>query len=95
MKITLSEDAAKWYEQELALKKGDYVRFFVRYGGNSTIQTGFSLGIQIDEPISVGTAITFNGINYYIEETDLWYFDSKELHIQMDQALNEPVFSYT
>jgi len=95
MKITLSDDVAKWYEQELALKKGDYVRFFVRYGGNSTIQTGFSLGVQIDEPISVGTAITLNGINYYIEETDLWYFDSKELYIQMDQALNEPVFSYT
>lgn len=95
MKITLSEDAAKWYEQELALQKGDQVRFFVRYGGNSTIQTGFSLGIQIEEPISVGAAITLNGINYFIEETDLWYFDSKDLHIQLDHTVNEPVFSHT
>ena len=84
MKITLSEDAAKWYEQELNL-----------YGGNSTIQTGFSLGIQVEEPMSVGTAITKNGINYFIEEADLWYFDSKDLMIQMDHALNEPAFSYT
>ena len=95
MKITLSEDAAKWYEQELNLQKGDHVRIFVRYGGNSTIQTGFSLGIQVEEPMSVGTAITKNGINYFIEEADLWYFDSKDLMIQMDHALNEPAFSYT
>ena len=94
MKIMLSEDAAKWYEKELALQKGNHVRFFVRYGGNSTIQTGFSLGIQIEEPISVGTAITMNGINYYIEEADLWYFESKDLHIQLDHTLNEPIFIY-
>lgn len=94
MKITLSEDAVKWYEQELALQKGDHVRFFIRYGGNSTIQTGFSLGIQIEEPISAGAAITINGINYFVEEADLWYFDSKNLHIHVDPALNEPVFSY-
>ncbi|MBD3107328.1 HesB/YadR/YfhF family protein [Bacillus sp. AGMB 02131] len=94
MKIIISDEAARWYENELSLKSGDYVRFFVRYGGNSTIQTGFSLGLAIEKPLSLGAIYKENGINYFIEEADLWYFDSKDLLIQFDQAVSEPIFTY-
>ncbi len=94
MNIYVSDDAAKWYEEELDVANGDSVRFYVRYGGNSTIQSGFSLGVQVESPESAAASITKNGINYFIEEIDVWYFDSHDLYISMDDALNEPVFAY-
>ena len=44
MNIKISKEAAAWYNDELDLTPGTYLRFFVRYGGQS-IQSGFSLGI--------------------------------------------------
>lgn len=31
--LKINEEALKWYKNELDLKEGDQVRFFVRYGG--------------------------------------------------------------
>ena len=94
MDIYMSDEAAKWYEEELGLENGDSVRFYVRYGGNSTIQSGFSLGVQIEKPESAGSSLAKNGITYLIEENDMWYFDSHDLYISMDKALDEPSFDY-
>ncbi|MCY8539986.1 hypothetical protein MOD23_22060, partial [Bacillus haynesii] len=32
MNLKINEKALKWYKDELDLKEGDQVRFFVRYG---------------------------------------------------------------
>lgn len=50
MNLHINEEALKWYKDELDLKKGDQVRFFVRYGGCGNVQKGFSLGVSKDEP---------------------------------------------
>ncbi|MGN1400617.1 MAG: HesB/YadR/YfhF family protein [Bacillus sp. (in: firmicutes)] len=94
MKITLTDAAAQWYEEELDLSEGDYVRFYVRYGGNSQIQPGFSLGIQIESPLEVGASAEINGITYFIESEDSWYFDGKDLSVSFNGSLNEPRFEY-
>lgn len=94
MKIHMTDMVAKWYEEELDLVKGDHVRFFARYGGTSTLQSGFSLGIQKEEPINEGASLDKNGIRYFIEESDLWYFDSHDLYINMSPNTNEPEFDY-
>jgi uncharacterized protein YneR len=36
--------AIKWFQEELRIKHGASVRFTVRYGGDSSIQPGYSLG---------------------------------------------------
>ncbi|XJZ28944.1 HesB/YadR/YfhF family protein [Bacillota bacterium Lsc_1132] len=95
MNIQISSDAVAWYKNELDLAEGSYVRFFTRYGGSSTIQTGFSLGISIEEPVDVGTLIEKGGITFYIEEKDLWYFDGHNLLIEWKKDANEPVFRFT
>lgn len=94
MKIQISKDAAAWYKQELGLKNGDYVRFFARYGGCSTVQSGFSLGISNEEPTDVGVKVIENGITFYIEEKDLWYFDDHDLMIDYQVKHEEPLISY-
>ena len=95
MNIQIHSKAAAWYKTELDLAEGQYVRFFARYGGTSTIQSGFSLGISTEEPVDVGALTEQDGISFYIEEKDLWYFDGRDLSIEWNEDRNEPVFHFT
>jgi uncharacterized protein YneR len=94
MNIIVNDRAADWYKEEMLLNKGDYVRFFARYGGCSTVQQGFSLGVSSEVPHQIGFEVVKNDIHYYIEEKDLWYFDGKDLYIDFNEQVNEPVFRY-
>ncbi|WP_394232273.1 HesB/YadR/YfhF family protein [Niallia oryzisoli] len=95
MNITVSKEAFEWYVDEMDLKEGSFVRFYARYGGSSQIQKGFSLGISTEEPDHIGTKTVMNGITFYIEEKDLWYFDGHDLHIEYNTALGEPEFQFS
>ncbi|WP_050614906.1 HesB/YadR/YfhF family protein [Bacillus testis] len=93
MNIYITDQAATWYQDELGLKNGDSVRFFARYGGESTIQAGFSLGIQLEKPINAAAEVKKNNILYFIDESDLWYFDNKDLYVDYNAKKDEPVFT--
>lgn len=95
MNIYISDHAASWYEEEMHLKNGDFVRFFARYGGHSTVQQGFSLGISNEEPLDSVTKSVKNGITYYIEEKDLWYFDNHDLFVEFNKKADEPEYKYS
>jgi uncharacterized protein YneR len=92
MKIHISNDAANWYKNEMHLKSGDCIRFFARYGGHSTIQQGYSLGIAVENPHDIAVKEEKCGITYYIEDKDLWYFDEQDLYVDYNATLNEPEF---
>lgn len=92
MKIHISNEAADWYKDELVLKSGDFVRFFARYGGFSTVQQGFSLGLSNEKPEDVGVKQEVNGITYFIEDRDLWYFDENDLYVDFNAKYLEPEF---
>lgn len=94
MHIHITEEATNWYEQELGLQAGDAVRFFVRYGGVGGRIPGFSLGINIDTPQVAHTSVSKNGIVFFIEDADAWYFEDSNLTVQMDNELQEPQFIY-
>lgn len=94
MKITINDQAAAWYENEMDLSPGGYLRFFVRYGGFSTVQKGFSLGVSKDEPDHIGASSEKNGVTYYIEEKDLWYFDGHDLIVDFHPVGKEPEFKF-
>jgi uncharacterized protein YneR len=96
MEIKISDQAAAWYEQEMDIKEGSFVRFFARYGGASPIQQGFSLGLSLEEPQSdVGAESQKNGITYYILEKDQWYFDGHDLKVEFNEKAGEPDYQYS
>lgn len=94
MKIEISEEAAEWYKKELQLSDGNFLRFFPRYGGVGGNIPGFSIGINTNKPIDLQTKTVFQGITFYIEKEDEWYFEDKNLIIEYDATLKEPRFSY-
>lgn len=94
MKIIVSDDVAKWYQQELDIREATYIRFHVRYGGMGGNIPGFSLGINMDDPVQIHASTKVNNITFYIEESDAWYFENKDLVIKLDKKNNEPQFTY-
>ncbi|MEC5186442.1 HesB/YadR/YfhF family protein [Geobacillus thermodenitrificans] len=93
MNITITKKAFDWYKRELGLKPGDAIRLFARYGGCSTVQKGFSLGIAKDEPAGEPAAqTTVDGVTFFVEDSDQWYFDGHDLTIDLDEKGDEPVF---
>lgn len=94
MKMIVEENAASWYKNELQLEKGDMVQFFVRYGGCSNVQKGFSLGVVKQTPEDIGASFDSNGITFFVEKRDIWYFDDHNLRVELDKNEDEPIFQY-
>lgn len=94
MKIEISEDAMKWFHEEMEVEPEETVRFFARYGGSSKIQPGFSLGVTKEEPYEAAVETTEEDVTFFIEESDIWYFDGHDLHVSVDDHLQELMYSY-
>lgn len=94
MQIIITDAALKWFTEEMDAEKGNMVRFFVKYGGSSPIQEGFSLGVTIDTPHESGAQTEKNGLIFFVEEEDLWYFDDYNLKVNVNEEIEELAFSY-
>lgn len=94
MKLDISNEAASWYKKELDLKEDASLRFFARYGGVGGKIPGFSLGVTMDTPENKHTSKKIDGITFFIEEADVWYFEDSNLQITLDKTLSEPEFQY-
>ncbi|MGI2326665.1 HesB/YadR/YfhF family protein [Planococcus sp. YIM B11945] len=94
MEIIISEDALNWFQQEMETVNGETVRFFVRYGGSSKLQPGFSLGVTKDEPLEATVQTTHDGVLFFIEQSDVWYFDGHNLLVSVNDELNELAYDY-
>ena len=48
--------------------------------------------MEKDTPEETQTRIEKDGITFFIEDCDTWYFDNKDLVIEYNEQLNEPEF---
>ncbi|MDM5154875.1 HesB/YadR/YfhF family protein [Bacillus sp. DX1.1] len=94
MRITIESAAVKWLKEELTLKSGDSVRFVVRYGGNSTIQSGYSVGLALEQPEDVAAFIEKDGILFFVDSDDIWYFQEYDLGVGYNTTIDEIEFNY-
>ncbi|MGG2091598.1 HesB/YadR/YfhF family protein [Bacillus sp. S13(2024)] len=94
MNISVSKEAVSWYKNELGLQTGDAIRFFVQYGGCSTVQKGLSLGIRKDNPVTPAVQVQEDGITFFIEGDDEWFFDGHNLSVTFSSDDDFPQFHY-
>ena len=94
IKIILSKEALLWFKEEMEAVPGDAIRFFARYGGSSSIQAGFSLGVTKEQPDEVAIETEHDSVRYYVESRDKWYFLDHNLHVNVDPKLAELSYSY-
>lgn len=92
LNLRITHEAAKWYKKELELDSGTHLRFYVRYGFGGYIP-GFSLAIDYgNPPYEVHASSDVDGITFFIETKDAWYFDDKDLEVRINQQTQEPEF---
>ncbi|WP_163538664.1 HesB/YadR/YfhF family protein [Gracilibacillus sp. YIM 98692] len=95
MEIKISDQALSWFKDEVELKEGDTVKFQAKYGGYSPIHEGFSLAFQINEkPDELFTKTEKDGITFFIDTTDAWYFKGYDLIVQFNEELEEVAYDY-
>ena len=94
MKIVLSDEALDWFKEEMAVVSGNRIQFFARYGGASPLHEGFSLGVRMEEPDEPAVETEDEGVRYYIESRDEWYFVEHDLHVNVNPNVDELTYSY-
>ncbi|MFZ7945599.1 HesB/YadR/YfhF family protein [Neobacillus sp. 19] len=96
MQINISNAAIKWFQEEVELKKGNKVRFYTQIYGSSPVQENFALGFTVDnEPVDMSVKTEIEGITFFIEGTDLWFFNGHDLHVDYNPQKDEVEYSYT
>ncbi|MCA0969023.1 HesB/YadR/YfhF family protein [Halobacillus litoralis] len=94
MNLTVTEEAAKWYEDELDVTENTHLRFYVRYGGVGGLQPGFSLAIKFEEPQEPIAQSEVGKVTYFVEADDEWYFGDHSLKVALNEKWDEPDFQY-
>ncbi|WP_079707633.1 HesB/YadR/YfhF family protein [Paraliobacillus ryukyuensis] len=94
MAMHMTEEAAKWYQEEMDLESGDYVHFYVKlYGGIPTAHPNYFLGVSIGKDGEMSHYQTFDGVTFYFSEQDAWFLNQYDLAIKMGKE--EAVFEFT
>lgn len=70
------------------------MKFYAKYGGTSSIQPGFSLGFMVDTPNRMLVSYENEGILFFIDESDEWYFDGHDLYVDYNENLDEIHYLY-
>ncbi len=95
MRISVTERAIKWYKEEMEMESGDHIRFYTQFYGSSPVQETFSLGFTKDEPIDMIASTVHEGIIFFVEESDLWFFDGHDLQVDYNEKSDVIEYQYT
>jgi uncharacterized protein YneR len=82
MTLIVRSDAAKRYIEELSLKPGDFVQFYVQLYGQSHIPN-YSLGAQKTAPCPSDIHVVSEGITFYFSESDRWFLEGHILDVSL------------
>ncbi|WP_047985949.1 HesB/YadR/YfhF family protein [Ornithinibacillus californiensis] len=94
MGLQITEEAAKWYIDEMGLEEGDYVHFFLKiYGGIKTDHPNYFLGLSIGQDGEIGVKQEVNGIIFYFGEKDTWFLDEFDMKVTMGKEEVEYQFT--
>ncbi len=82
MKLQITDQAIACLKDEWGFRSGEFVRVYIRYvsGGADAL----SLGIQKEKPRQPMVSREAGGILFFVEESDDWYFNGREVTIDAD-----------
>lgn len=80
MNLLVTEDAVRCFAEEWGFREGESIRIFVRYAGGG--EDPYALGIMSAKPMHVGLQTTAGGMTFFMEETDLWFLEERDLTLE-------------
>ena len=90
--LNVTDNAVDWMKEELDPENGQGVNIYVRYGGETQLKQGFSPDLTVDSIPSDSKVFEYDGIDVFIKESDLWYFEDTELTVD---TIDEDEIAFT
>ncbi|KOS28440.1 cytoplasmic protein [Bacillus anthracis] len=94
MEISIDHKALQLFKEELRITLGESIRFNVRYGGDSSIQPGYFLGIVAEKADGEIVSVEKEGFLFFVDVDDLWYFQNYDLVVGYHEEMEEIQFNY-
>ena len=95
MDIKITDKALDWFKREVELQPGFGIRFFGKIYGDTQVHDGFSVGMSVDQPVNPMYEETIEGLQFFAEETDDWFFKGLEMVVDFDAVLDEPKYMFS
>lgn len=94
MKLTITPKAQEWFKREIELGDNQGIKFYGKVYGKTQVHDGFSVGMSVDTPEIPLIEEKANGMMFFVEETDEWFFKGYDLVVDYDAELNEPKYEF-
>lgn len=93
MLISIDEKAFGWFTKEFEMKDSLNIRMFPQYAGFGKKNKEFCLGFSAETPTNAQYKQEINGITFYFEENDAWFFNDTDTYLSINEA-NELEISF-
>jgi uncharacterized protein YneR len=94
MFISIDEKAGLWFSNEFEINKPYSIRMFPQYAGFGEKHKGYSLAFSAEYPANAGITKEINGITFFVEDNDVWFFEDTETYLSVDDLLDELQVTY-
>lgn len=93
MKLIITDAASKWFRNEMGLKPGDGIKLYGKVYGRTEVHHAFSQAFaKNNHPIDPVMEVKKDGILYYVNEVDEWFFTRLITTVDANDA--GPVFHF-
>lgn len=94
MKLTITPKAQEWFKREIELSDGQGIKFYGKVYGKTQVHDGFSVGMSVDTPETPLIEENTNGMMFFVEEADEWFFKGYDLVVDYEEKLEEPKYDF-
>ncbi|MBP2097216.1 HesB/YadR/YfhF family protein [Enterococcus rivorum] len=94
MKLIITSKAQQWFKEEVGVLPENGIRFYGKIYGKTDVHDGFSIGMSVESPSNPLIKEVLDGIPYFIEETDDWFFKGYDLTVDYDEKTSEPKYIF-
>lgn len=94
MFISVDERAATWFSKEFDINKPLTIRMYPQYAGLGEKHKGYSLAFSAESPTNAGFTKEINGITFFIEGNDIWFFEDTKTYLSFNDDLDELQIAY-
>ncbi|WP_409274180.1 HesB/YadR/YfhF family protein [Neobacillus sp. SCS-31] len=94
MHLTIDDKALSWFTDEFEITSPISIRLFPQYNGFGIQHKGYSLAFSAEPALHPSYAAELNGLTFYIEASDQWFFEDTKTILFYDESLKELAVRY-
>jgi uncharacterized protein YneR len=89
MFISVDEKAAAWFTKEFDINNPLMIRMYPQYAGFGEKHKGYTLAFSAEAPTNASYAKEVNGITFFIEGNDVWFFEDTKTYLSFNEKVDE------